>query len=68
MDWMNEAACKGQTNLFFAPAGERGQARVRREQKAVALCKVCPVADRCAAYAAAQSEQHGIWGGVVIDA
>jgi WhiB family redox-sensing transcriptional regulator len=66
IDWMNNANCKGQTYLFFAPPAERPQARERRERKAVELCKVCPVAAECAAYAAAQNEQYGIWGGIPI--
>ena len=66
-DWMDNAGCKGHTNLFFAPAGERPQARMRRESKAVAICKVCPVAAQCAAYAKAQDEQYGIWGGMALN-
>ena len=33
-EWMDEAACKGRTNLFFGIAGERPERRVRREASA----------------------------------
>lgn len=58
------AACKGQTHLFFAPHNERPNARMRRETAAVALCKVCPLINECAAYADATETEYGIWGGV----
>lgn len=64
MDTTN-AACKGNTHLFFAPHNERPGARERREAAAVALCKVCPIAEACAEYARANDEQHGIWGGLI---
>jgi hypothetical protein len=63
MDWMDQAACKGQGHLFFAPAGERPGARDRRQAEAFALCKVCPVADRCGTYAATLDALDGIWAG-----
>jgi len=69
MDWMISAACKGKTHLFFAPAGERREARERREQQALALCRNCPVLVNCAAYAQTSneggSETNGIWGGEI---
>ena len=34
LTWTNEAACNGQTSLFFAPAGERPETRVLREGRA----------------------------------
>jgi WhiB family redox-sensing transcriptional regulator len=61
-DWMADAACRGRTELFFPPAGERPQARVRREAEARRLCHTCPVAPDCRAYARVHRE-HGFWGG-----
>jgi WhiB family redox-sensing transcriptional regulator len=67
MDWMTKANCKGQTNLFFAPAGEREAARNRRVAQATALCAACPVLAECTGYAAISNEgaaeEYGIWGG-----
>src|SRR5207302_827231 len=61
-DWFEEAACKGMTDLFFPPAGEREAARLQREPKARAVCASCPVVDPCRAYARRQQE-FGFWGG-----
>ena len=41
-DWVADAACKGQTHLFFPPRAERPQARVRREAQARLLCATLP--------------------------
>jgi WhiB family redox-sensing transcriptional regulator len=61
-NWMAEAACRGRTELFFPPAGERPQARVRREAEARKLCEGCPVEGICRGYARVHRE-HGFWGG-----
>ncbi len=61
-DWRDDAACKGQTKLFFAPKAERPQARARREHAARALCDTCPVAGSCRSWARAHHE-YGYWGG-----
>ena len=45
--WTIDAACEGRTELFFAPAGERPEARVVREGKARAVCTECPVLAPC---------------------
>lgn len=61
-DWMELAVCRGQTQLFFPPPGERPEARVRREAKAKALCRTCPVIEPCRQFAREERE-HGVWGG-----
>ena len=61
-DWMNEAACKGQTHWFFAPHGEQADARERRESVASMICGSCAVTDECREYARRNREQ-GFWGG-----
>jgi WhiB family redox-sensing transcriptional regulator len=61
-DWFTEAACKGMTDLFFPPAGEREAARLQREPKARAVCASCPVVEPCRIYARRQQE-FGFWGG-----
>jgi WhiB family redox-sensing transcriptional regulator len=60
--WMNAAACKGLTHLFFPPAAERPQARDRRESTAKAVCGSCAVHDRCREFARSNHE-YGYWGG-----
>ena len=61
-DWMDEAACKGQTQWFFAPHGEQADARERREAVAMTICGSCAVMDTCRDYARSHREQ-GFWGG-----
>ena len=60
--WTSDAACGNQTDLFFAPAGERPETRVVREARARAICRVCPVVEPCRSWARDQRE-YGFWGG-----
>lgn len=60
--WTADAACQGRTELFFAPAGERPEARVVREDKARAVCKICPVMRPCRDWAR-ENREYGFWGG-----
>lgn len=60
--WRAAAACKGRTQLFFAPRAERPQARERREAKARRLCETCPVAAPCRDYAR-DNREYGYWAG-----
>ncbi|WP_420450752.1 WhiB family transcriptional regulator [Ilumatobacter sp.] len=62
LSWREDAACKGETRLFFAPKAERPQARARRETKAQRLCDECPVARPCRAFARDHRE-YGYWAG-----
>jgi WhiB family redox-sensing transcriptional regulator len=61
-DWMDVAACKGRTNLFFGIAGERPERRARREAQAREVCQSCPVLVQCRSLARANRE-NGFWGG-----
>ncbi|HWH33841.1 MAG TPA: WhiB family transcriptional regulator [Acidimicrobiales bacterium] len=60
-DWMEAAACKGQTQHFFAPHGEQADARELREAVARAICVTCSVLLPCREYARRHREQ-GYWG------
>jgi WhiB family transcriptional regulator, redox-sensing transcriptional regulator len=60
--WMNEAACRGKTHLFFPPRAERPQARVRREALARQVCLACPVMETCRDWAR-DNREYGFWGG-----
>ena len=60
--WTGESACQGQTSLFFAPAGERPEARVVREARARTICQACAVMEPCRRWAREQRE-YGFWGG-----
>jgi WhiB family redox-sensing transcriptional regulator len=54
--WQDRAACGADPESFFDP---------KRADHALAICAGCEVREPCAAYAEANDEQFGIWGGVV---
>ena len=60
--WMNTAACRGMTTLFFPPSAERPQARDRRESIARTVCFSCPIMTECRSYAR-EHHEYGFWGG-----
>lgn len=60
--WMDRAACKGLTHLFFPPPAERPQARDRREAAARAVCAECEVRFVCRSFAR-ENHEYGFWGG-----
>ena len=64
-DWQNKAACRGPHSLeFYPPArGERREEKQHREQRAKAICRICPVNTECLDFAIGGRELHGIWGG-----
>jgi WhiB family redox-sensing transcriptional regulator len=62
LEWTERSACTGQTSLFFAPPGERPEARAVREAKARAICGMCPVLVECRTWAR-ENREYGFWGG-----
>ena len=64
VDWRLLGACRVRdTAQFFEAEGDGASATRRREQRAKALCRRCPVRAHCAAHALAGPERHGVWGG-----
>lgn len=64
-DWQLEGSCRGMdSGSFFHPDGERGPARARREARAKAVCRACPVLELCREHALAVHEPYGVWGGL----
>jgi WhiB family redox-sensing transcriptional regulator len=61
-DWMEAGACRGLSEIFFAPLAERPQTRLRREEKARKVCLECPVLHTCREFAR-QHREYGFWGG-----
>src|SRR3954454_13037760 len=64
--WRADAACKGESAVyFFAPNHfERKPEKDFREGRARSLCRGCVVRQQCLEYALAVGETHGIWGGL----
>ncbi len=63
-EWHSEARCSGRSELMFGPIGEQPVARRTRENRAKALCDICPVSDPCREYALANRIHDGVWGGL----
>jgi WhiB family transcriptional regulator, redox-sensing transcriptional regulator len=62
LTWTGTAACRGQNDLFFAPAGERPETRNVRESKARSVCTTCAVMTACREWAR-EHREYGFWGG-----
>jgi WhiB family redox-sensing transcriptional regulator len=60
--WTADAACIGQTDVFFAPAGERPETRELREARARSICRTCEVVRPCRDWAR-ENREYGFWGG-----
>lgn len=60
--WMAQAACRGLTDIFFAPLAERPQTRECREASARRVCEGCSVRNTCRDHARKHRE-YGVWGG-----
>lgn len=67
-EWRKHARCRTEDpSLFFHPDGERGKARIRRQQLARRICAECPVTIACQEHSIAFQEAFGIWGGLTED-
>ena len=67
-DWQLLAECRGMdSEIFFHPEGQRGDARQRREEQAKAICATCPVLQQCREHALKVREPYGVWGGLTED-
>ena len=64
-EWQYAGAChNADPGVFFSPEAERGAKRERREEAAKALCRRCPVIQRCREHALKVQEPYGVWGGL----
>ncbi len=61
-EWVDFAVCRGRSDLFFEPFGERPGPRARREAIAKHLCAQCPVQAPCLE-AGRRNHESGLWGG-----
>ena len=63
--WFEQAACRQEDlRLFFEPENESQAQRAERVRAAKAVCRWCPVRGECLAFALAEQERYGVWGGL----
>ncbi|MGH8901564.1 MAG: WhiB family transcriptional regulator [Egibacteraceae bacterium] len=60
--WRTEAACLDEDPELFFPSGTTGSA-LDQVERAKAVCRRCPVAAQCLAWALGTNQQDGVWGG-----
>jgi len=64
--WQTGAACSGEMGAVFYPPmrPEKKSVRLAREERAKAICALCPVRRTCLEHAVTNNERYGIWGGL----
>ncbi|TXJ83320.1 WhiB family transcriptional regulator [Streptomyces lavendulae] len=65
-NWRAHAVCKDEDPELFFPIGNTGTALLQIEE-AKAICRRCPVIERCLRWALETSQPHGVWGGLSED-
>ena len=66
MSWRDRARCRAEDPELFFPVGSSGPALAQLED-AKAVCRRCPVAVECLAWALATGQTAGVWGGLSED-
>lgn len=67
-EWQYQGACKNvDPEIFFLEHGDRASTKIRKEQKALTVCRTCPVIQRCLEHALSVPELYGVWGGMTAD-
>lgn len=66
MDWRHDAVCRDEDPELFFPVGNSGPA-VLQIAEAKAVCRRCPVASECLAWALESGQDAGVWGGMSED-
>jgi WhiB family transcriptional regulator, redox-sensing transcriptional regulator len=62
-EWMEDAACKDKTALFYTERKDR-LVPEPEELIAKAICNACSVKDACVLYVLENPHEQGIWGGL----
>lgn len=65
-DWRHEASCRDMDPELFFPVGTAGPA-LTQIAEAKAVCRRCPVAEQCLAWALKTRQYAGVWGGLSED-
>ncbi|MEJ8631988.1 WhiB family transcriptional regulator [Streptomyces sp. MS2.AVA.5] len=61
-NWRAESACAEEDPELFFPIGNTGPALLQVHE-AKAVCRRCPVMERCLQWALESGQEHGVWGG-----
>ncbi|MCC8452815.1 WhiB family transcriptional regulator [Streptomyces rochei] len=62
-DWRVRSACAVEDPELFFPIGNTGPALLQIEE-AKAVCRRCPVMERCLQWALESGQEYGVWGGL----
>jgi WhiB family transcriptional regulator, redox-sensing transcriptional regulator len=65
-DWRHVAACRDEDPELFFPVGNTGPALLQIEE-AKAVCRGCPVLEKCLSWALETGQDAGVWGGLSED-
>ncbi|MET8479269.1 WhiB family transcriptional regulator [Streptomyces clavifer] len=60
-NWRAASACRNEDPELFFPIGNTGPALLQIEE-AKAVCRRCPVMERCLQWALESGQEHGVWG------
>ncbi|MCX4706398.1 WhiB family transcriptional regulator [Streptomyces sp. NBC_01373] len=64
MDWRDMASCRdGDPDLFFPIGNSSSAPSLIQVDRAKAVCRRCPVRDKCLNWAIKADPVEGIWGG-----
>ena len=66
--WEPDALCKEIGNRLFYPEQIEGTPTMESPSPALTACGMCPVMAECRAYALANDERLGVWGGMTLEA
>ncbi len=61
-DWRERAECLNHDPELFFPIGESRSYQLQIE-RAIEVCKSCPVVEECMTFAVETKQTHGVWGG-----
>lgn len=60
-DWRDRAECLNHDPELFFPIGESRYYQLQIE-RAIEVCKGCPVVEECLTFAVETKQTHGVWG------
>jgi|SRR4029453_2569534 WhiB family redox-sensing transcriptional regulator len=61
--WIERARCIGEDPELFFPIGTTGPA-IEQTERAIAVCRTCPVRAECLEWSLTTCQDAGVWGGL----